>query len=76
MHAWNERERIEEYDTRDENVMCVSFLFHVGWALGLGLGESSRDRAHVALCMHDKEGGNPKTSLEIEGTKPKKKRRL
>ena len=42
----------------------MSFLFHVGWALG---GQIE----HVALCMHDKEGGNPKTSLEIEGTKEK-----
>ena len=43
----------------------MSFLFHVGWAQLGGQIE------HVALCMHDKEGGNPKTSLEIEGTKEK-----
>jgi hypothetical protein len=47
MHAWNERERIEEYDTRDENVMCVSFLFHVGWALGLGEQQRSSTRSFM-----------------------------
>ena len=48
----------------------MSFLFHVGrGVLAFWLGRSIE---LVALCMHDKEVGNPKTSLEIEGTKKKR----
>ena len=62
MVPWNER--IEEYDTRDENVMCELFV-------SCRVAQLGGQIEHVALCMHDKEGGNPKTSLEIEGTKEK-----
>lgn len=55
----------------------MSFLFHVcgTWCSGLLAGtwdwEGGRSIEHLALCMHDKEGGNPNTSLGIEGTKEK-----
>ena len=47
--------------------MCELFV-------SCGVGSSAAGGGqieHVALCMHDKEGGNPKTCLEIEGTKEK-----
>lgn len=47
----------------DENVMCELFV-----SCGVASGRADRARS---LCMHDKEGGNPKTSPELEGTKVK-----